>query len=36
MDLVKPQFDEESVSKGKVIYSQKLNTLLGFEYNKEL
>ncbi|WP_341200129.1 NAD(P)H-binding protein [Croceibacter atlanticus] len=36
MDLVKPQFDEESVSKGKVIYSQKLNTLLGFEFNKEL
>jgi len=36
LDLEKPLFDNEAVSKGKVIYSRRLNTVLGFEFQKEI
>ena len=36
LDLEKPLFDSEAVSKGKVIYSKRLNTVLGFEFQKEI
>lgn len=36
MDLEKPLFDNEAISKGKVIYSKRLNTVLNFEFKKEI
>ena len=36
MDLEKPEFDDNGISLGKVIYSKRLNTDLGFEFQEEI